>query len=176
MNLARCADIFRAVLINLSQRIRAQRTTHIPAVRNFNLERYVGLWYEIARLPHPFEEGISHATATYGIYPDHTVSVVNRGYRDSANKWVEIHGAARMKADPNVGELEVSFFRPFLSRYRIIYIDNNYNCVMITSNRLNRLWIMARSPHLESETLANLCRQAKSWGFDTSKLIFVDHR
>lgn len=155
---------------------RCRSTASIPAVRNLALERYVGAWYEIARLPHPFEDGMSHTTTAYAIYPDRTISITNRGYLDAEQRWVEAHGAARLVNTPSVGELEVTFYRPFLSKYRIIALDPDYRYAMVTSARINRLWLLGRQPQLDEATALRLVQQAEHWGFDVKKLIWVDHQ
>jgi len=153
----------------------APGTRHIPAVEGFVLDRYLGKWYEIARLPHSFEEGLSHVTAEYSRRPDGTIQVVNRGYDAEAGRWRSATGRARPASDEGRGELRVTFFWPFWGAYRIIALDEEgYRYAMVTSSRMSYLWILSRSPTLPKETLCLRLAKARQYGFNLSRLILVD--
>ena len=143
-------------------------TEKIPAVTGFELPRYLGAWYEIARLPHRFERGMDRVTAEYTQNPDGTVKVVNRGFRDDVEHRAE--GIAKFSGKPTVGELEVSFFRPFYGDYRIVELAPDYSSAIVTSSTKNSLWILSRTPRLSKETLEKYLAQIREWGFDVSAL------
>ena len=148
----------------------AQSTQDIPAVTGFELPRYLGVWYEIARLPHRFERDLDRVQAEYTANPDGTVKVVNSGERDDERRKAE--GIARFKGSSDLGELEVSFFRPFYGDYRIIRLAPDYRYAVVTSSTKEYLWILARTPQLPEEEQKELVEYAKSLGFAVEKLEF----
>ena len=95
----------------------------VAVVSPFDVKRYAGQWYEIARLDHRFERGLSDVSATYGLNADGTVSVVNRGFDTARGEWKEAKGVARFTGDPGTGSLRVSFFGPFYGGYHVIALD-----------------------------------------------------
>ena len=145
-------------------------TEKIPAVTGFELPRYLGTWYEIARLPHRFERGMNRVTAEYTQNPDGTVRVVNRGVRDGVEHRAE--GVAKFTGKTTAGELEVSFFRPFYGDYRIIRLDPEYRHAVVTSSTDDYLWILARTPQLPDDELLELVEYAGKHGFATDRLEF----
>jgi len=147
-----------------------ETTGNIPAVRNFELSGYLGKWYEIARLPHSFEKGMSRVSAEYTAESDGTVRVVNSGEKNGVRK--EIRGIAKWSGEKTrTGELRVSFFRPFYGNYRIIHLSPDYTLAIVTSSEKNYLWILARKPEIPQSVLQDCLRRIKAWGFDTEKLI-----
>ena len=152
-----------------------ESTSHIPAITGFDPVRYAGNWYEIARLPHRFERGMTNVYAEYTLRPDGRIDVVNRGVK--AGKEKEIRGIARKSEGypPGVGELEVSFFRPFYGKYRIIYLNEDHSTAMVTADTMDYFWILARTPELPDEVLEDLLRQAGNWGFSTENLEYPGH-
>ena len=146
----------------------------IPAVTGFDAQRYLGQWYEIARLPHSFEKDLVAVTADYRQNTDGTIEVVNRGYHTAKQKWSEAIGIARLPDGPSVGRLKVSFFRPFYADYRVIAMDADYRWAMVTTNRLTYLWILSRSPEMDPALVGRLIAQTRDFGFDTAALITVD--
>ena len=133
--------VFIAVCIPFFLISCASDTDHIPPVKNFEPERYMGTWHEIIRLPHSFEDGLTNVTATYKIREDGRISVINKGYKESAGKWNSIEGYAYFKDDKNIGELKVVFFWPFAGDYKIIYLDDEYKFAVVTSSRMSYFWL-----------------------------------
>lgn len=152
----------------------SRSTRDIPLVENFQLERYLGTWYEIVRLPHGFEKNLEQVTATYSLKNDGKIRVLNRGFHTRKGKWSEAEGRAWM---PDVGEparLKVSFFLFFAADYRVIALDETgYSWAMVTSGSRKYLWILSRSPRMEEALLSDLIRQAEGWGFPVEQLIRV---
>ena len=149
---------------------------NVQPVKGFQLQRYLGQWYEIARLDHSFERGLSHVTATYSLREDGGVRVINRGYSEK-KKWKEAEGKAYFVQDADVGYLKVSFFGPFYGSYIIVELDSeNYQYALVSGPDKSYLWILARAPTLKQEIIDRLVAKAAALGYDTEKLIFVDHR
>lgn len=149
---------------------------NVKVVEDFNLDRYLGRWYEIARLDHSFERGLSQVTATYTRREDGGIDVVNRGYDMQKGVWNESKGRAYPLGEPGQGRLKVSFFGPFYGGYNILELDKqDYSYAMVAGPDRDFLWILARKPELPATTLKQLVAEAKRLGFDTDKLIVVDH-
>ncbi|MDD4180635.1 MAG: lipocalin family protein [Victivallaceae bacterium] len=146
----------------------AQSTASIPAVKNFEVEKYLGQWYEIARLPHRFERDMIQVTADYTLREDGKVAVLNAGWRDGKKK--EAHGVAHLKGDSDIGELKVSFFWPFYGDYRIIWLEPDYSSAIVTSSTKDYLWILARASMLDKQLLDDYLDKIRLWGFDITKL------
>lgn len=145
----------------------------LAPVTGFELDRYLGRWYEIARLDHSFERGLVDVTAEYRRRPDGRVDVVNRGYDPKAGRWKEANGVARFAGAPDVGSLEVTFFGPFWGGYNILVLDPAYRHALVAGPNRDYLWILAREPKVDAATLAALVDKARGWGFDTAALIYV---
>ena len=147
----------------------------VEVVTNFELNRYLGTWYEIARLDHRFERGLSRVTANYSMRDDGGVSVVNRGYQLSSEEWEEATGKAYFVGAPDIGQLKVSFFGPFYGGYNIMELDkDDYQYALVAGPDRSYLWILARSPKLDQETLDALVNIAKNANFPIEELIYVD--
>ena len=146
------------------------------AVDDFELERYLGRWYEIARLDHRFERGLSQIHAEYSLWDDGGVRVINTGYNKEKGEWERAEGKAFFVGEQNVGRLKVSFFGPFYGAYNIVELDQeNYSYSMVISSNTSYLWILARQPTLDSKTLDRLVAKAQALGFATDELIFPEH-
>lgn len=149
----------------------------IAPVNNFELDRYLGTWYEIARLDLRFEWGLSQVSATYSRRSDGGLDVLNRGFASQTGKWKEAKGRAYFVGDPTVARLKVTFFWPFYGGYNVIELDReNYDYALISGPNKNYLWILARTRQLDKATLQNLINTANQLGFDTSQLIYVDQQ
>lgn len=146
----------------------------LQPVGNFELARYLGRWYEIARLDHSFERGLVNVTADYSLRDDGRVEVINRGFDPARNAWRDATGVARFQGARDVGSLEVSFFGPFYGAYNVLVLDADYRYALVAGPDRDYLWILSRNPQLDRPTLDSLLASAKSWGFATEKLIFVD--
>ncbi|MDZ7769648.1 MAG: lipocalin family protein [Woeseiaceae bacterium] len=148
----------------------------ITPITGFELDRYLGTWYEVARLDHRFERGLSQVTASYSVREEGGVQVVNRGFNAAKGEWNEAEGKAFFVDEPDVGRLKVSFFGPFYGAYNIIELDkDDYQYSMITGPNRSYLWILARQPELDPKTLERLIAKASELGFATDELIFVEH-
>ncbi len=143
------------------------------AVTGFSLERYLGTWYEIARLDHRFERGLTQVTATYSMRDDGGVRVLNRGYKEKKSKWSDAEGKAYFVEGSDIGRLKVSFFWPFYGAYNIIALEpENYSYALVIGNSTKYMWILAREPVLEPKVLEILLTKARKLGFNTDELIY----
>jgi apolipoprotein D and lipocalin family protein len=143
---------------------------------DFRLERYLGTWYEIARLDHSFERGLSRVTAEYSLRDDGGVRVLNRGFSQRDGKWKQAEGRAYFVQDPATGFLKVSFFGPFYGTYAIFELDHaDYGYAVVSGPDHSYLWILAREPHMDEALKQDLIARAAARGFGTDGLIFVEH-
>jgi len=146
----------------------------INPVANFQADKYLGKWYEIARLDYYHEKGLNQVTATYSLRDDGGIKVVNRGYLSEKNRWRESEGKAYFVEDKNTGYLKVSFFGPFYSSYVIFDLDQDYQYALVTGSNKSYLWLLARTPTISGEVKARLLAKAAALGFDTDKLLYVE--
>ena len=148
----------------------------VDVVSGFDLNRYLGTWYEIARLDHSFERGLSNVTANYSLREDGGVKVVNRGYNAEKDKWDETEGKAYVLGDEDVGQLKVSFFGPFYGGYNVVELDKEgYQYSLVVGPDRSYLWILARTPEIDDAILDRLVAKARGLGFPTDELIMVEH-
>lgn len=149
----------------------------VTPVENFALDRYLGTWYEIARLDHRFERGLSRVSATYSKRPDGGIDVLNRGVDSQTGTWKEAKGRAYFTGDPEVARLKVTFFWPFYGGYNVIELDRaNYAYALVCGPSRNYLWILARTPQLDELIVQRLIATAQRLDFDTGGLIRVDQQ
>ena len=141
-------------------------------VRSLDLEKYCGRWYEAARLPNWFEDGMTNVSAEYSLAGGGKIKVVNRGWKDGKLK--EITGWARRMDDDNTGALEVSFFRPFYGEYKIIYFNPERTAAVVTSSSKKYLWILAREKNIPENQFREIIHFIEKNGFSEKKLIIVD--
>lgn len=147
----------------------------IKPVENFQLERYLGTWHEIARLDHSFERGLSKVTADYSLREDGGINVVNRGFSADNNAWQEAQGKAYFVNEADKGHLKVSFFGPFYGSYIVFELDTvGYQYAFVSGPNKDYLWLLARTPTVKPEVIDKFISMSKSIGFDTSGLIFVN--
>jgi len=146
----------------------------IVPVSNLDVERYEGTWYEIARLDHSFEEGLSNVTADYSLQDDGSIRVINRGYSQESGKWEEAEGRAVFVDDEAHGHLKVSFFGPFYASYVVFRLDEDYRFAYITGYDRDYLWFLSKTPTVDEEALGEFRKLATEKGFDLEELIVVD--
>lgn len=148
----------------------------LTPVDDFELERYLGRWYEIARLDHSFERGLSRVTADYSLREDGGVRVINRGWSAAKGKWQQAEGRAYFVKGPELGYLKVSFFGPFYGSYVIFALDReNYRYALVSGPDRSYLWLLAREPEIDQELRDGLIARAAALGFATDSLIYVEH-
>ncbi len=149
----------------------------VTTVNGFDINRYLGKWFEIARLDHSFERGLENVTAEYSLNDDGGINVVNRGYDPEQNKWKQAEGKAFFVGESTAGQLKVSFFGPFYGGYNIIALDKKeYTYSMVCGPDRSYLWILSRTPEMDRLSLKELVSQAKKLGFDAEALIYVNQK
>jgi apolipoprotein D and lipocalin family protein len=147
----------------------------VSAVTPFDVDRYVGKWYEIARLDHSFERGLTDVSATYRLQADGSVQVVNRGFDPTRGSWREAVGRAVFTGDSGRGSLKVSFFGPFYGGYHVVALDQKgYAWSLVMGPDRDYLWILAREKRLPEDVRARLLEQARGYGIDVGRLIWVE--
>lgn len=146
----------------------------IAPVNNFELDRYLGRWYEIARLNHSFEQDLDAVTAEYSVREDGGIRVINSGLNISSGEIQQAEGRAYFVDDPTVGHLKVSFFGPFFGSYVIFELDQeDYQYAFIAGNTTDYLWLLSRSPRVSQKLLEKFKERATELGFDLQELILV---
>tara|TARA_B100000767_G_scaffold271915_2_gene298537 strand:+ start:1613 stop:2152 length:540 start_codon:yes stop_codon:yes gene_type:complete len=147
----------------------------IKPVDGFELQRYLGTWYEIARLDHSFERGLSQVTANYQLSDNATIEVINRGYDATNDRWNDAQGNAKLVSQSSQGHLKVSFFGPFYGSYVIFELDHDsYKYAFVTSYNKEFLWFLARTPVVDPALTEHFMQLVRRYGFDQQALIWVD--
>ena len=147
----------------------------VTPVQDFDLNKYLGKWHEIARLDHSFERGLIRVTADYSLRDDGGVKVINRGFSSSKNKWKQAEGKAFFVRGKDEGFLKVSFFGPFYGAYVVFELDKeHYQYAFVCSSNTSYLWLLARTPTVKKELLERFVKRGKELGFKTDELIFVN--
>lgn len=147
----------------------------VTAVKPFNVLKYKGKWYEIARLDFRFERNLNNTTANYSVNKDGTLKVDNRGFNYKTMKWAEAAGIAKFVGKPDTAMLKVSFFRPFYAGYNVIALDREYKYALVAGKNLSYLWILSRETKIPESIKQNYLKMAENLGFKTSSLIWVEH-
>ncbi len=145
------------------------------AVKNFDADRYLGKWYEIARFDYRFEKDMDNVTAEYSKNPDGSIRVQNRGYNYVKKEWKQSVGEARFVNDKTEARLKVSFFKPIWAGYNVIELDDNYQYALVVGNNLKYLWIRSRTTTIPENVRQKFLEKAKSIGYNTNELIWVKH-
>ncbi|MEP1469732.1 MAG: lipocalin family protein [Halieaceae bacterium] len=147
----------------------------VEPVTDFDVNRYSGTWYEVARLDHRFERGLSNVTASYSLQDDGTVKVVNRGYNFEDDSWDDAVGKAAFVDATDVGYLKVSFFGPFYGAYAVFELDKqDYQYAFVAGNTTSYLWLLSRTPTVSGTLRQQFIDKTTTLGFDPAGLIWVD--
>ena len=148
----------------------------VKPVNEFQLDSYLGTWYEVARLDHSFERGLSNISAQYSLRDDGGVKVINRGYSIEKGEWKEAEGKAYFVEESDQGYLKVSFFGPFYGSYVVFELDKQgYQYAFVSGPDTDYLWLLSRTPQVAPEVLVKFKQMSKERGFNTDELIYVTH-
>jgi len=150
------------------------KPTNINPVQDFRADKYLGKWYEIARLDNRFEKGMTHVNAEYSLNADGSIKVLNSGINAGETTRSYAEGVANFVESPSTGFLEVSFFRPFYGAYIVFKLDDNYKYAFVAGNDKDYLWFLSRTATVSKEQKDDFVNKAKSLGFDTDKIVWVD--
>ncbi|WP_154223154.1 lipocalin family protein [Marinicella rhabdoformis] len=149
----------------------------VKPVQGFELNSYLGTWYEVARLDHSFERGLEQVTATYSMREDGGVKVINRGFSTKDNEWDEAEGKAYFVESSEQGYLKVSFFGPFYGSYVVFDTDPTHQeYAFVSGPDTSYLWLLSRTPEISDELKSKFTSQAESLGFDVDQLIWVNQK
>ncbi|CAM3628570.1 lipocalin family protein [Parendozoicomonas haliclonae] len=147
----------------------------VTPVSGFEADRYLGRWYEIARLDHSFERGLSNISAQYTLRKDGGIDVLNCGYSSENNEWKEAQGKAYFIGSPGIGHLKVSFFGPFYGSYVVFDLDKkDYQYAYVSGPNKDYLWFLSRTPKVSEQSYQRFLDKAESLGFDSKALIRVN--
>jgi apolipoprotein D and lipocalin family protein len=151
------------------------KNKNIDVVKPFDQKKYLGKWYEIARLDYSWERNLDNVTATYSLREDGKIRVDNKGYDTTKNKWKESVGKARPTAKADEGRLEVSFFGPFYSEYNVVAVDESYEYALVAGESTKYLWILSRHKTVPDDVINLYLEKARLLGYQTENLIWVKH-
>lgn len=159
---------------------RVSQRTGVPAgvrpVEPFDLHRYLGRWYEIARIDHPYEAGLSDTSADYRLRPDGRVQVINRGFDARRSRWRETRAVAAPVGERDIGHLQVSLLWPLRASYVVFALDDDYQHALVCGPTHEHLRLLARTPRIRAITRGALLERARAAGFDIDRLLWVDQR
>jgi apolipoprotein D and lipocalin family protein len=147
----------------------------VTPINNFNVEKYQGKWYEIARLDHSFERGLNKVSAEYTIKDNGDVEVINRGYHSEDKEWSEAEGVAKFVDSTDSGHLKVSFFGPFYGSYIIFDLDDDYQHAFVSGPDTSYLWLLSRTPNPPKSVVDDFMKQATALGFNVDDIIMPKH-
>ena len=146
-------------------------------VKELDLNRYLGTWYEIARFPHSFEKNLVGVTATYSLRDDGKIKVLNQGRKNTLDGELSVaEGKAKIPDKSQPGKLKVSFFWIFYGDYNVLELDENYQYVMLGSSSPKYFWILSRTPRMEPAIYKMLLEKARKRGYNLEKLVKVQQR
>lgn len=144
-------------------------------VHSFDVNLYLGKWYEIARFDFRFERNMDNTSAHYSLDKNGNVIVRNSGYNYEKQQWSKADGLAKFRGNKNVAALKVSFFGPFYSGYNVVALDEKYQYALIVGKNLHYMWILSRQKEIPESIKVKYLKIASEIGYDTSKLIWVKH-
>ena len=147
----------------------------VRAVDDFDKEKYLGKWYEIARFDYMFERGLNNTTAEYSTNDDGSIKVINKGYNTKKQQYQSAEGKAIFVEGENLAKLKVSFFGPFYAGYNVIAIDDNYRYALVAGKNREYLWLLSRDKIMPEDVVVRYLNIARSYGFEVEKLTWVKH-
>jgi apolipoprotein D and lipocalin family protein len=170
--------ILLAVLVIIAFTLLISCTT-IPkgavVIKPFDKGKYLGGWFEIARMDFRFERNLNNTTANYSLNNDGSIKVINRGFNYVTSKWSEAIGKAKPAGGADEAKLKVSFFGPFYGAYNVIALDEQYKYALVAGKNLSYLWILSRETSIPEDIKKQYLEIANKLGFNTSALIWVEH-
>ncbi len=171
----RTLSVFGLIIFHVL--IFGQKTmTDKTLVENFDINQYLGTWYEIARYDHSFEKDLVGVTARYNILENGKITVINSGYKKTLQgNFSQAKGKAKIAKGNNPAHLKVSFFLFFYADYYVFEIGDNYQWAVVGSKSDKYLWILSRKPYLPSPLYNSILKRITKRGYNTDGLIRVQH-
>lgn len=160
-----------AVVYNIWKPVKSK----LPVIQDFELDRYLGVWYEIARMDFYWEKNLKDVKAEYSTNEDGSIRVVNSGIHMRTQKFKQSVGKAKLAGEPNAGNLRVSFFGPFYSGYHIMHIDGNYEYALVFGDNLDYMWILSRTKTIPTEVRDKYLGYAELSGYAVKDLVWTFH-
>ncbi|CAM8011453.1 lipocalin family protein [Enterobacter hormaechei] len=145
----------------------------VTVVSNFDAQRFLGTWYEIARLDHQFERGLEKVTVSYSAMDNGGIRVINRGYNPDRQMLQQSVGQAYFTGASNRAAMKASFIGPYYGGYNVIALDREYRHALVCGPDRNYLWLLSRTPTISAEMKQQMLDIATRQGFDVTKLIWV---
>ncbi|WP_394173387.1 lipocalin family protein [Thalassotalea litorea] len=154
----------------------------VQPVEDFELSRYLGTWYEVARLDHSFERGLDQVTAEYTVDEDGNVVVLNKGFDTEDKQWSTAKGKAKFVNGSTIGHLKVSFFGPFYSSYVISHLQEAgngkgmYQTAYVVGYDTDYVWLLSRTPTIDDREKQQFIEHVAKFGVNTDELIWVNQQ
>ncbi|NOU00193.1 MAG: lipocalin [Gallionella sp.] len=148
----------------------------LEPVTGFNVERFMGKWYEIERIENMYETGLGNVSAEYFLSPDGNIRVIHRGFHPRRNSWSIATGQISFVGSRDVGSFKITFGSPVPLPYNVLEIDPQYRYAMVSGIDRDSLWILSREPQLDRSILDSLVAKAKTLGFSTKNLMYVEQK
>ncbi|TDS17335.1 lipocalin family protein [Sphingobacterium paludis] len=156
-------------LYNLLKPVRS----NVPVIQGFEKEKYLGDWYEIARLDFFWERNLKNVMASYALNDDRSIRVINQGYDVVKEKYKQSRGKALFVRNEDEGALKVSFFGPFYAGYNIVMIDEDYQHALVFGQNLDYMWLLSREKSMPEEIKTNYLAYAQKCGYAIEKLVWT---
>ena len=146
---------------------------NIKVVENFDINKYSGKWYEIARFDFKFEKDMKQVTAEYAVNEDGSLKVLNKGFNYVDQEWTEKEGKGEFVGATNKGALKVSFFGPFYSGYNVVALEDNYNYALVFGESTEYIWILSRKQSIPDRVKDKFLKMAKDAGYNLDRLVWT---
>lgn len=147
----------------------------IKVITPFDVNKFDGTWYEIARFDFKHEKDLSNVTANYSLNDDGSLKVVNKGYNFVKNKWEEAKGKGKFTSSTDQGSLQVSFFGPFYSGYHVVMMEPDYETALVFGDTTDYIWILSRKKTISETVKQQFLSKAKEAGYDLNRMVWTKH-
>jgi apolipoprotein D and lipocalin family protein len=165
--------VFTLGIISLLQGCSLSIPAGVKPVTGFDVNQYLGHWYEIARLDNRFQRGLEQVTATYSLRRDGSICVENAGWNVQKKQQKKVMGKAKFVSAKQIGHLKVSFWGPFYSSYVIFHLESDYSVAVVCGSSKDYCWILAKNPTLSAEDLTRYRKIAEENGFAVERFIYT---
>ena len=145
----------------------------VAVVKNLDVKKYTGVWYEIARFDFKYQKDMDSVTANYSLKENGDIKVINKGYNTKDNEWKDVKGKAKFNGNEGSGALKVSFFGPFYSEYNIVKLSDDYSTALIFGESLDNMWILSRKKTISESVKKEYLDFAAKNGYDLSRLVWT---
>ena len=147
----------------------------VKPIKNFEVDKYLGTWYEIARIDNPVEKGLQKVYATYSKKTDGKFEFITKGYSEKKKEWKTIKSKAKFAKTSTDGYFKVYYLGPFYTSYAIFEIGKNYEYAFVAGYNESSLWLLSRKKQIDQSVIDHFLKKSKELGFKTEKLLFIKH-